>query len=502
MITVGGYTRVSDTGAFGDGRDGREGVLRQREDVYDLARLQRCAVHRVYEDNDTSAYKRRVRRKEFEEMLHDLEQGTISGILAYNIDRVARQPRDLERLIDIYEQARRPMAFATTAGDYDLTTVDGRFQARIHVTVANKFAADAAHRVARQRLAEATAGRPHRGQRAFGWKDAEHIDEREAALIRKAHKDVLLGKAVATVHREWAALGVRGPQTPPGKTIGYSSVLYILRNPRLCGYRAYIPQEIRERSGRVDPVEYLVERTDGTPVSGLWEPILTAEEWAELVAELDSRKNAGRGRKRGTTVTKRLLTGIVQCGRCGAALSSGVYQKGTASYEKHGYHYYCRAADGGCGGLSRSGPSLEDHVETNLLDDLRRRLDEGAPSAQENQELVAAKATLRQIGADKAEARQLRADDLLSLAEFAREMRRLEERERQTREQAALLTTASGRPASTVARVLREWESYTVDMKRREIERAIDAVVIKPAGKGGAQRGRFRPELIEIVWKN
>jgi hypothetical protein len=38
-------------------------------------------------------------------------------------------------------------------------------------------------------------------------------------------------------------------------------------------------------------------------------------------------------------------------------------------------------------------------------------------------------------------------------------------------------------------------------MKREEIMRRIDAVVIKPAGKGGAQRGAFRPELIEIVWK-
>ncbi|KKD03067.1 integrase/recombinase [Streptomyces sp. WM6386] len=393
------------------------------------------------------------------------------------------------------------MAFATTAGDYDLTTVDGRFQARIHVTVANKFSADAAYRVARQRRAEAAAGKPHRGQRAFGWKDAEHVDEHEAALIRTACKEVLLGKSVATVHREWVALGVRGPQTPPGRTIGYSSVLYILRNPRLCGYRAYIPQEIRERSGRVDPVEYLVERTDGTPVTGLWEPILTTEEWGELVAELDARKNPGSGRKQGTTITKRLLTGIARCARCGAALSSGVYQKGTTSYEKHGYHYYCRAADGGCGGLSRSGPPLEDHVESNLLDHLRRQLDKAPLSAAENPALATAKVTLGQIDADKAEARQLRADDLLSLAEFAREMKRLEEKERRTREQAVVLTAAPERPASTVARILREWGSCSVDRKRQEIERAIDAVVIKPAGKGGAQRGRFRPELIEIVWK-
>lgn len=43
MLTVGGYARISDTGRIGDDRDGREGVLRQREDVYDLAKVKRCA---------------------------------------------------------------------------------------------------------------------------------------------------------------------------------------------------------------------------------------------------------------------------------------------------------------------------------------------------------------------------------------------------------------------------------------------------------------------------
>lgn len=299
MLTVGGYTRISDIGRLGDGRDGKEGLMRQREDVYDLAKLMRYNVHRMYEDKDASAYKRHVKRNDFEAMVIDLERGLISGILAYNIDRIARQPRDLERLIDIYEQARRPMAFATTAGDYDLTTADGRFQARIYVTIANKFSADAARRVARQKLAEASDGRPHKGQRAFGWMDSVRIDEREAELLTIARKEIVDGKKVATVHQEWTGLGIRSPQTPPGKTIGYTSVKYVLRNPRLCGYRAYIPQEVRERSGRVDPVEWLIERTDGTPVRGQWETIFTPDEWRELVDVLDARTKTGKGRKAG-----------------------------------------------------------------------------------------------------------------------------------------------------------------------------------------------------------
>ena len=109
--------------------------------------------------------------------------------------------------------------------------------------------------------------------------------------------------------------------------------------------------------------------------------------------------------------------------------------------------------------------------------------------------------TLKQIEADKTEARRLRADDLLSLAEFAREIRRLEEKEREIRESASGVSAMPVRPGAAAARIVREWDKYTVDIKREEIMRRVETVVINPAGKGGAQRGAFRPELIEIVWK-
>lgn len=476
-------------------------MIRQREDVYDLAKLKRVNVRHVYEDNDISAYKRTIKRRGFEEMTADLASAAISGILAYNIDRIARQPRDLERLIDIYEQARRPMIFATTAGDYDLTTPDGRFQARIHVNIANKSSADAGRRVARQKLADATDGKPHKGQRAFGWKDAEHVDEREAAILRKAREDILNGKLVASVHREWAEAMVRTPQTPSGRTISYSSVKYVLRNPRLCGYRAYIPQEHRERAGRVDPVEYLVERTDGTPVIGTWETIFTPDEWQDLVDVLDARKNTGKGRKVGSTVTKRLLTGIARCGNCGSGLVSAMYQRATPSYERYGYYYLCKVAGGGCGKLSRSGPPVDDHVEQILLGHLKKQARDVTPAKQEGPELEAAKAKLKQIQSDKIEARQLRASDELSLSEFAREIRRLEVKQQSLMETVSTLSIAPVRAGSAATRIVREWHSYTVDMKRAEIVRNIESVVVSKAGKGGAQRGLFRPELLEIVWK-
>ncbi|WP_443071666.1 recombinase family protein [Streptomyces sp. WMMC940] len=69
---VGAHTRLSEVGEIGeigDGRDGREGVEHQREDAAEIAASRGLRIHRVYEDNDLSAYKRNVKRPEFQQLL-------------------------------------------------------------------------------------------------------------------------------------------------------------------------------------------------------------------------------------------------------------------------------------------------------------------------------------------------------------------------------------------------------------------------------------------------
>jgi DNA invertase Pin-like site-specific DNA recombinase len=75
-------------------------------------------------------------------MLKDLETGVIQGIVVYDLDRLARQPKDLERIIDIYD--RKPLIFATVQGSIDLSTPDGRTMARVLVAMANKSSMDTA----------------------------------------------------------------------------------------------------------------------------------------------------------------------------------------------------------------------------------------------------------------------------------------------------------------------------------------------------------------------
>src|SRR5689334_8175069 len=97
-MRAGIYTRLSS-----DPDGTSTATERQRQDCERLARDRGYTVADVYEDNDTSAFKRGVKRPAFERLLIDLTAGDIDAVLVWRTDRLARQPRDLERFIDAAE---------------------------------------------------------------------------------------------------------------------------------------------------------------------------------------------------------------------------------------------------------------------------------------------------------------------------------------------------------------------------------------------------------------
>ena len=168
-----------------------------------LARRQGWAVTEVYRENDTSAYRRRsvtlpdgsramrVVRPEYRRLLTDLANGRISGLVAYDLDRVARDPRDLEDLIDVVES--RELRTASVTGSLNLADDSGVFMARMMVNVANKASRDTARRVRRKLAENAIDGKHHGGLRPYGWEeDRVTAQPDEAAAIRQA-ADMLIG---------------------------------------------------------------------------------------------------------------------------------------------------------------------------------------------------------------------------------------------------------------------------------------------------------------------
>jgi site-specific DNA recombinase len=74
----------------------RLGVGRQRDICNKLAASRGWEIVDYYDDNNRSAYRKNVIRKEFERLVIDLREGRIDGIVSYDLDRNWRQPKDLE----------------------------------------------------------------------------------------------------------------------------------------------------------------------------------------------------------------------------------------------------------------------------------------------------------------------------------------------------------------------------------------------------------------------
>src|SRR5260370_200522 len=230
--------------------DGREAKLRA-----EAGRLG-WTVHRVVVENDlngggkpkpASAYKRvkitidgeekwRVDRPEFRSVIADLMARRASAVLAEDLDRLARDARDLEDVIDCAER-KGAVIRSLSSGEIHLEAGDGRAMARVVCAFSRKESEDKGRRVAdaRERLAGQSYGG---GRRPYGYRPdpgapKDHkkliLVGAEAALIRQAPPDIpdrgLTPQARAPRPPEWArrprgrgcgAAWERAPGRPPG----------------------------------------------------------------------------------------------------------------------------------------------------------------------------------------------------------------------------------------------------------------------------------------------
>jgi site-specific DNA recombinase len=144
-VRAGIYARISS-----DRESDGLGVARQIEDCERLAKRKGWRVVEQYVDDDVSAWSG-TKRPEYVRGLADLEAGAINGLLVYDLDRLHRQPSELESFIALCQRLRLTNV-ASVSGDIDLTTADGQFQARILGAVAKKESDDKSRRIRRKHL--------------------------------------------------------------------------------------------------------------------------------------------------------------------------------------------------------------------------------------------------------------------------------------------------------------------------------------------------------------
>lgn len=249
-------------------------------------------VGEVYRDDSRSATDGKP-RPGFEALLR---RPVKRPVAVYALDRLARLSGDMERVLT----ADFPV-YSMTAGDLDMSTPDGRMVVRILTAHAT---AETEKKAARQRLrnaADAKAGKPYWRRRPFGWNLDGTVREEEAAAIRWAADEVLVGNTLAAIVREFNARGLTTPVSKAGGVGGSEwrtvNLRQLLTNERLAGLRTY----------------------EGTTVTGSWEPALDEDTWRAVLGILRDPSRLKNTSRTGRTPNT-LLTGIAKCPRCGATV--------------------------------------------------------------------------------------------------------------------------------------------------------------------------------------
>lgn len=267
-------------------------VERQREDCARIIESRGWTLAGEYVDAMTASDARKA-RPGYDALVRAWEAGAFDALVCYDLDRLTRQPRQLEDWIDRAED--RDLILVTANGEADLATDGGRMYARIKAAVAR---AEIERKAARQRRAarqRADKGRPPLGVRLTGYTPKGDVIEDEADVVRRIFGWFAAGESLKSITRLLAADGVR---TRHGKPWNPSSVRSILVNPRYAGRAVYQGQETGERGG--------------------WEPLVSDDEFTLVLARL---RDPRRVSNRHGTDRKYLGAGIYRC-TCGEAMRS------------------------------------------------------------------------------------------------------------------------------------------------------------------------------------
>ncbi len=452
-------------------------------------------------DDGMSAWRKGAKRPDWERLLERLESGESDGVCVWHVDRLFRQPKDLERLIELGDSGYQ---VASAHGARDLADPNDRFILRIEVAHAARSSDDTQRRTKRRFDVLRRKGVPHPGARSFGfpgWErrapgttpkrgDRVEVPAEQVAAERQAIADavapLLAGATDSTkLARKWNAAGLR---TATGKTFTGPTVRSVLLRPRNAG--------LVEHNGDV------VAKIEGDD-----DPIIDPDDFERL-------RTLFAGRRRGRVVGEKYVgSGIIRCGRCDTPLSgrphNGVYR----DTEEKRRQYACTTQRRGCGKVAADARKIDVELRkfvTRRLSDRRfaaaiseayakvgdrlAELERLITECEQTQEALSERLGRREMkpaAFDRAN-RPLLAD----LATF-------------NAERTALL---GGRPDGPVQvrsaeEIGAEWDAGTITHQRGMLRRAVGdwTLVLNPAAPGGKKvfdhkrlrpiEPKYRPEL-------
>lgn len=490
------YCRIS---ADSEGRG--EGVERQEKDCRELAKHLGYAVDDVIVENDTGASARsRKPRPLYAEMVRRAEAGEWDALIGWSTSRFTRQVSEASHLSEL-RRARnktgRPLRLLTVKTGEDDDTAFGKLTTGFRALL-DEFEADTiAERVEAAARQRAEKGRPN-GRVAYGWDrvyGADVINEAEAEVLRALADAVLSGGKLLPLARDLNAREVPSPsqagrrraevraeargdalataKLPATKPWDGQTIRKLLLREANCGRRVYRGEVLSVNEGMALWSEGQQERLRA---------ILT-----------DPSRRTTRGNE-----PKRLLSGMLLCGKCGgkcrARLGLPITRDENGKPLTRAPEYYeCEK----CFGVRTTVKNVDHQANRLILEKL---------SGEDGPNLLAEDPTAAREG--RVELEELRAKldnaaDLFADGEIDREqLRRITARTR-PRIEAAERKVAAAMPSPAVARlanraetIVAAWDGLDL-ITRRDVVAALATFTLAPAPAKGA---KWSPKRLEVRW--
>jgi len=462
LVRAGVYARISSD-REGDGL----GVERQLADCLALAEQKEWRVVERYVDNDTSAYSGK-RRVEYERMLDDIRAGRIDGVLVYHLDRLHRQPKELEEFFEVCKLAGVD-SLATVTGRIDLADPDGQFQARILGAVAKKESDDKSRRIRRKHDELALNGKVSGGgSRPYGYeKDRVTIRKAEASVIRECARRLIAGESLRNITID---LNARGIPTVGGKQWSPQGLRRVLGSARISGER--------EHNGE----------------------IVAAAEWKGIISKADGARIRNRladpERRTNREGRKYLLGKILVCSRCGGFLIARPRAQQVRRYA-------CAKGPGlhGCGKTYINADDAEDFVASLVIE----RLDSAELQASLAGRRAEPDAERWYVEVDEAKAQldELAAaygEQLFTMSEFLAARKPIEARLQQAQSHVKRVTQTSvlDEFVGKGKELAEQWDTLDLSQRHALVSNVLEQVVVGPGRRG---YNKFDESRLTISWR-
>lgn len=317
ILDAGLYERLSNEKQIrGDlnSIDAQDARCRQR------AEAEGFNCHTVYVDRGWSG--RKSKRPEWQRMHEDIESGRIKAVIAYKLERCARDTAEGIRFIDLCIENN--CLLISVSENIDIYSPLGRKNAIDLLSCAEYESRNTGAKVSFNREHYAQQGYKNGGKNPPGFRKSstpripEH-DPANAKWMIEVFEKAAANISLLEIEKELAERKIKTPEYEVtkrggekeirgGRPVRTDQLRKWIRNPM---YKGYV-QEKHHKPGQEDTHTY---------VKGLFEPLVSEELWAAANKALDEAEKIESPRVQQRDQWFHSLKGLMKCGACGSMMT-------------------------------------------------------------------------------------------------------------------------------------------------------------------------------------